>query len=151
MDPKSVRIRVANKRDLDQVHRLQLQWADEDITHGYTADSRQNLSKMIGRYFLVAEVDGSVVGHVYGSARVSEGLAVIPAGERYLEIEDIYVTPKFRANSIGGQLIDGLLQAAGEDGIETFSAYSSTKDADRILRFYRDHGFESWYVQFFRR
>ena len=151
VDRTNPSIRAATAGDLDGVHQLQIEWSEEAITHGYVADSRENLSKKLGRYFLVAEVDGSVVGHVYGSASVSEGLAVIPARERYLEIEDIYVTPKFRDKGIGSLLIDELLQAAREDGIETFSVYSSTKDVDRILRFYRSHGFESWYVQLFRR
>ncbi len=151
MDLKNIHIREAKKGDVDQVHRMQVQWAEEDITHGYIADSRENLSRKLGRYFLVAEVDGSVVGHVYGSARVSEGLAVIPARQRYFEIEDIYVIHKCRGKGIGSLLIDELLQAAKADGIETFSVYSSTKDVDRILRFYRSHGFESWYVQLFRR
>lgn len=144
-------IREAQVADVDRVHQLQVEWAEEGITYGYRADSKENLSAKLGPYFLVAELDGTLVGHAYGLIRVSEGLAVIPAGERYLEIEDIYVIPEFRNRSIGGLLLDGLLQAAEEEGIETFSVYSSTKDADRILRFYRSHGFESWYVQLFRR
>ena len=151
VDPKTVCIRAAEPGDVDQVHQMQVQWAEEEITYGYGADSRENLLGKLGPYFLVAELDGSLVGHAYGSPQVSEGLAVIPAGERYLEIEDIYVIPEIRSRSIGGLLLDRLLQAAGEEGIETFSVYSSTKDADRILRFYRGHGFESWYVQLFRR
>ena len=41
---------------------MQRQWAEEDITYGYAADSKEDLSDKLGRYFLVAEVNGSVVG-----------------------------------------------------------------------------------------
>ena len=151
IDPTHPCVREATTADLDRVHRLQVEWAEEDITYGYVADSRENLSCKLGPYFLVAELDGSFVGHAYGSIMVSEGLAVIPARERYLEIEDLYVRPSFRNRGIGSQLLRELLQAAREGGIERFSVYSSTKDVDRILRFYRGHGFESWFVQLFRR
>ena len=45
MDLKNIHIREAKKGDVDQVHRMQVQWAEEDITHGYIADSRENLSQ----------------------------------------------------------------------------------------------------------
>ena len=81
---------------------------------------------------------------------VSEGLAVIPAQQRYFEVEDIYVRPEFRSRGIGGLLLGDLLRVAKEDGIERLSVYTATKDVDRVLRFYRDHGFESWFVRLFR-
>lgn len=33
--------------------------------------------------------------------------------------------------------------------MERFRVYSATKDVDRILAFYRRHGFKSWYTEMF--
>lgn len=142
-------IRECTQGDLDAVSRLQQCWEAENITHGLAAESRERLAARLGPYFLVAEADGAVEGYVFGSVQVSEGSAVIPEGERYLEVDEIYIRPESRGNGTGSMLLDRLLETARGDGISRFSVYSATKDVDGILAFYRRHGFKSWYVQMF--
>lgn len=146
----NVLIRRCADNDIDDVRRMQMQWAEEDITYGFVPSCREDLTNRLGSYFFVAEVDGCLVGFIYGSLRVSEGLAVLPAGQQYLQIDDIYVKPEFRDKGIGGRLLESLFQTAQHNGISRFLVYSATKDLDKILKFYRSHGFESWYVQMFK-
>ena len=70
-------------------------------------------------------------------------------GERYIQIEELYVQPGFRNRGLGSQLLRSLLRAARARGAERFKVYSAAKDMDRILAFYRRHGFKSWYVEMF--
>ena len=98
----------------------------------------------------MAESAGRIVGYINGSVRLNQELAIIPAQETYLEIENIYVQPEFRNQNIGGKLIERLLEIAGQEGIERFLVATVTKDMDKILNFYRRHGFKPWYVQLFK-
>ncbi len=69
----------------------------------------------LGPYFWVAEHGAAVVGYAYGRVEVSEGLAVIPAGERYLDIEELYVLSEYRNQGLGSDLVRALLRVAAEN------------------------------------
>ncbi len=143
-------IRLATEDDVEHVLRMQQDLEREGIGYGFVASSRDDIAARLGPYFFVAEADGSLAGYTYGSVLVSEGLAVTPAGQRYLDIQELYVVPERRRQGLGGRLLQSLLKRAAADGIERVHVFSSTKDQDAILRFYRRHGFSPWGVQLFR-
>jgi len=60
------------------------------------------------------------------------------------------VTAEHRSSGIGGMLLDGLLEAARRNGVERSLVYSATRDLEKVLRFYRRHGFKNWYVRMYR-
>ena len=148
--PGRLVIREATRHDLAGILALQRLWVEEGITYGLAADDEVTLENRLGPYLRVAEIDGRVVGFVAGAAHVSDGLAVIPRGVRYIEIVDLYVHPSVRSRRIGGKLLDDLLEVARKEGLRAALVYSATKDIRRVLRFYERHGFASWYVQMYR-
>ena len=77
-------------------------------------------------------------------------MEVIPESEPYLEIEDIYVQPDFRNRDIGGKLLEQVFAVAQAAGIRRFVVGTLSKETDKILRFYRSHGFTPWSIRFFR-
>jgi GNAT superfamily N-acetyltransferase len=99
---------------------LQLQWQAEGLTHGYVADSAEAILDRLGPYFLVGELSGEVVGYVHGTLRVSEGTAVMEAGARYLEVEDLFVAKPQRRSGLGGLLLQGIMDVADRDGVARF-------------------------------
>ena len=145
-----VEVRTCTLADLPAVERLQRAWEAEGVTRGFVAAGAAELHGRVGPYFLVAEFDGGIVGFACGSAGQSEGNAVMAPGERYVEVDELYVAPEWRGRGIGGRLLDALVAQAGNRGIERFLVYSSSRDTDAILRFYRNHGFQAWYVQMFK-
>jgi GNAT superfamily N-acetyltransferase len=147
---ENVTVRLAGSADIDAVLRLQEQWVAEDITYGFEPDPRKFAEARLGPLFLVGEAEGALVAFAYGSIHVSEGLSVTPASECYLEVDTIYVTPEFRSGGIGGGLLDGLIGAAQAEGVSRVHVFSATKDHDRVLEFYRKHGFRPWGVQLFK-
>lgn len=114
-------------------------------------DGPEQVEAALGPYLLVAEADDEVVGFISGSLHVNEGAVVIPAGESYLEIDNLYVSPEFRGQGIGSDLITQLLAQARQQGVAYAVLYSAARDIRGILRFYERHGFQSWYVQMFRK
>jgi ribosomal protein S18 acetylase RimI-like enzyme len=104
----------------------------------------------IGEYFWVAEIDSEVVGYTIGSVHESDGLAVIEKGERYFEVDEVYVHSEYRNENIGHMLVDRLLQTAEQNGITRSIVYSASKQWQKIIGFYEKHGFKMWFVQMYR-
>jgi ribosomal protein S18 acetylase RimI-like enzyme len=153
MTEMRVRIRRCTSDDIDHVLELDRQWEQEGIAFEFIAISREDFMSALERfpdYFLVAEAEGGIVGYTNGSIRSGRDTAVVREHERCLEIENIYVRPDVRNRHIGSRLLDMLLRAAERDGVHRFLATTVTKDMDRILDFYRAHGFRPWSVQLFR-
>jgi len=46
--------------------------------------------------------------------------------------------------------LDALLEVAKQNGIQRFVVSTVTKDIDRILAFYRNHGFKPWHLELFK-
>jgi hypothetical protein len=61
--------------------------------------SRAAYASVLTRFpaqFLVAECAGQLVGYSHASVQRDNPVAVIPAGEQYVTIEDTYVRPDSR-------------------------------------------------------
>jgi ribosomal protein S18 acetylase RimI-like enzyme len=147
-------IRPCTPADIDSVIALERQWEQEDIAYGdFNPMSREAYIAILERfpaYFLVAERDGQLVGYIHASVQCNKPAEVIPAQEPYVEIEDIYVRPDFRSQEIGGALLERIFDIARQEGIQRFIVGTRSKETDRILAFYRRHGFTPWSMQFFR-
>jgi GNAT superfamily N-acetyltransferase len=151
---EQVHIRTCTVNDIDNVIALERQWEQEEIAYGnFNPMSREMYMAILERfpaYFLVAERDGQLVGYIHASVHHDNPVEVIPAQEPYAEIEDIYVQPGFRSQDIGGQLLEHVFPIAQAAGIERFIVGTLSKETDKILKFYRSHGFTPWRIQFFK-
>ena len=151
---EQVRIRACTPTDIDGVIALERQWEQEDIAYGnFNPMSREAYIAILERfpaYFLVAEHDGQLVGYIHASTDHEQRVEVIPEGEPYVAIEDIYVLPDVRDQEVGGKLLERVFAIAQAAGIQRFVAGTKSKDTDRILKFYRSHGFTAWHIQFFK-
>lgn len=148
------RIRQCTRDDVDAVIGLERQWEQEAIAYGdFNPMSREAYLTVLERfpvYFLVAERDGRLVGYIHGSVQRGAAVEVIPAQEPYVEIEDLYVQPDSRGQDIGGALLERLFEIARQEGIQRFVVGTKSKETDKILGFYRSHGFTPWRIQFFK-
>jgi GNAT superfamily N-acetyltransferase len=140
-------IRECSYEDLGCVESLQQQWAKEDITYGFISAEKSYLETKSGKYFFVAELNNEIIGFVYGTVHKSENMPVIENGQLYIEIDDIYASLSNRGTGIGNILLDKILEVAKENGVERSLIYSSTKDMDSIIKFYKRHDYKTWYIQ----
>jgi GNAT superfamily N-acetyltransferase len=151
---EQVRIRACTPDDIDSVIALERHWEQEAIAYGdFNPMSRETYISILERfpaYFLVAERDGQLVGYIYASVQCDHPVEIIPAQEPYVEIEDIYVQSDFRDRDIGGALLERVFEIAEQEGIQRFTVGTLSKETDKILRFYRSHGFTPWRIQFFK-
>jgi ribosomal protein S18 acetylase RimI-like enzyme len=151
---EQVRIRACTPDDIEGVIALERLWEQEDIAYGdFNPMSREAYVAFLERfpaYFLVAESDGQLVGYIHASVQRDNPVEVIPAQEPYVAIEDIYVQPDYRDGDIGGALLERIFEIARQEGTQRFTVGTRSKETDRILTFYRSHGFIPWSLQFFK-
>lgn len=98
----------------------------------------------------MAQAGDEIIGFAYGMAHESKEMAVFPEGCRYLEIEDIYICPEYRNTGAGSALLEKLLECAHKNSIDHSLIYSSTKDMESIMGFYKKHGYKTWNIQMYR-
>jgi len=146
-------IRACTHNDIDAVLTLDREWEQEAIAHVFVPISRDEFIESLTRfpsYFLVAEYNGRIVGYINGTVRIGAEATIIPVQERYVEIENVYVTAEFRHKQVGGQLVERLLEAAKQSGIQRFVVSSNSKQMEKIIAFYQSHGFKLWSVHLFQ-
>ena len=151
LDVMPLIIRQAMKDDVPAICHLQQRWLEEGSAYGFVPDKPEQVEAALGTYFLLAEAGSEVIGFISGSTHMSEGTAVIAAGESYLEIDNLYIEPKFRRQGVGGELVERLLARARENSIAHAVLYSAAREIHSILKFYERHKFQSWYVQMFQK
>jgi len=143
-------IRECTYGDIEHVINLHRQWQAEEITYGFVPADKSFLEEKLGKYFYIAELNTEIIGFAYGTIHMAENMCIFNDGEYYIEVDDIYVSPKYRKTGVGSLLLDKLLNVVKENGIERSLIYSSTKDIDCIMRFYKKHGYKTWYIQMYK-
>lgn len=135
------------------VIKLQDKWAKENITYGYCADSYDEIVNYDTEYFYVAIDSGQVVGYVTAEVCVNNDngyMNVFPKGEKYLRVNDLYVSADYRSKHIGEKLLTIVEEKAMGNGIQHFYISSATKDAEAVRRFYQRNGYQIWTTVFFK-
>jgi ribosomal protein S18 acetylase RimI-like enzyme len=154
MEKQNILIRECTRADIDAIVEMERQWEQEDIAFGdFNPISREAWIADLERfpaYFLVAECAGQVVGYINAIVQDNQPMPATRKQLSYVAIENIYIQPEWRNNDIGGRLIETLFEVAKHQGVERFTVSSSSKDMDRVLRFYRNHGFTLWQIHLFK-
>ena len=124
-------IRLAGERDLDEVHRIEVEsfpvpWRREFFASELDAS---------GRYSLVAVRSGSVIGYVFAMWIFDE-----------MHINKIAVTETERRRGIADALMDRCVAFARETGV-TLLSLEVRKSNMGAQEFYRQRGFEASYVR----
>ena len=142
-------IRECEPGDVGAVHQLDLDWESEGVTYGFGPSSPEEIRDALGPYLLVAVADDEIIGYSRGEVHSSRDLCVFEEGERHLEIYDLYVRKPYRSAGVGGKLVERMKEIAGRNGIRRFRVHSATKDLDSVLKFYRNHGFQTWSMEMY--
>jgi GNAT superfamily N-acetyltransferase len=145
-------IEPATESDLQRVASLYQDWVAEGRIIGLAAESEYELRQKLGPYSFVARADGVVVGFVTAieGSRDPGEWAVLPRGGPYISIEDLYVQPATRSQGVGSALLRAAIEAGKRRGIEHVAVWTSSRDWERLIRFYRAFGLESWGMQLFK-
>ena len=125
-------------------------WEAENSSHGYRTNERSDIEE--NRVFL-AERSGEVLGYLFGHASKAERTtSVIDEGTPFFEIEELYVSPKYRGEGIGKKLFSFAEQTVRAEDMGYLMLGTATKDWKRILHFYLDElGMDFWSARLFKK
>jgi GNAT superfamily N-acetyltransferase len=144
-------VRTATGKDLAAIFDLYEGWLAEEPAVGMVKAPPGYFETRLGPHFWVAEEDGKLVGFACGSVHTTEAEhAVIPAGEKYLEIDELYVRPEHRNQGLGSSLVQHLIDDAVSSGAARTLVYSSSKQWKKVVEFYERQGFDMWFVRMVR-
>ena len=131
--PEAV-IRPMADGDRLAVLRLSRQWADEGITYGYHADE---LADLKGYRIWVAELDGNVIGYAAGQMETAKrDSSIQKTGDRWFELEELYVTAGHRSEGIGRVLLRTVEDELRREGVGRMMLIAANRDHEPLLRFY---------------
>ena len=146
-------VRIATANDLDAIVALEQDWAREGNIIGFEPGGVANFASYLDSSdssMWVAESPSQIVGYVTATTHGTSTLAVVPPTERYIEIDDLYVTPACRSRSIGSELVETVLRFARARGIHYATVFTASSKVAEIMRFYEGHGFAPWGIQLFK-
>ena len=134
----AVHIRPAEPEDLPALLALSQEWAAEGITYGYSPTGREAFA---GYRCWVAEADGKVVGYAGGEVDTARrNIEIQQAGERYFELEELYVCPACRGRGVGQLLLARVEEDARREGLAQLMLNAANRDHAPLLRFYLREG-----------
>lgn len=144
-----INIRLANENDKLQVVELSKEWESENSTYGFRSDELEYINE--NRCF-VAQINDKVIGYLFGKVFESKQMkSVMSEGTPYFELEELYVTPKYRSMGVGSMLYDYLENILKDEKITQMVLSTATKDYESILNFYiKRKGMSFWSARLFK-
>ena len=134
----AIQIRPAKPEDMPALLALSQEWAAEGITYGYSPTGREAFA---GYRCWVAEADGEVVGYAGGEVDTARrNIEIQQAGERYFELEELYVCPACRGRGVGQLLLARVEEDARREGLAQLMLNAANRDHAPLLRFYLREG-----------
>ncbi len=144
-----IRVRPAEPEDMPALLALSQAWAAEGITYGYSPTGREEFA---GYRCWVAEAGGEVVGYAGGEADTARrDIEIQQAGERYFELEELYVCPDFRGRGVGQLLLARVEEDARREGLAKLMLNAANRNHAPLLRFYLREGMTPHSFRMFKR
>lgn len=123
-----------NDNEINELISLSKCWEDESITFGYIENG---IDDIIDKRVFIAKEDNSIVGYIFAKDGISKNYhSIMPDGETYFGIEEIYVIPAKRSLGVGKALMDFVKNIAKMEGYKYVFLTTSTKNWNKILDFY---------------
>ena len=138
-----------NDTVLETLIRMSEDWTAENSCYGYRPNDKSDIE---GNRIFFAELDGKVVGYLFGKVYKSEQMkSIMPEGTPYFEVEELYVIPKRRSQGIGESLFRYV-----EDAVQNEAQYmvlsTATKNWKAIFHFYLDElDMQFWNARLFKK
>lgn len=134
----NVTIRPMTPEDMPVLLELSRAWADEKITYGYAPSDE----RLFGGYRCwVAELNGAIAGYAAGQMETAQRDSDIQKiGDRWFELEELYVSRSQRSMGIGRQLLERVEADLRRERIGRIMLSAANRDWESLLSFYVRNG-----------
>jgi GNAT superfamily N-acetyltransferase len=145
-----MKIRNATAKDIAGIAALGSRYVNEVPAWGLVARTEDNLKKLDTRLLWVVEDNCKLIGYAICLPRANDGSCIYAERDTILELDEIYLVTEARGKRIGSKLLQLIEGNAKSQGYTKLFIYSSIKEVDPLLKFYRGNGFKTWAVQLFK-
>ena len=143
-------IRNATRKDIAVIVALCLRYMNGVPTWGLVARTEDEIRQLDTRFIWVVEDDNELIGYAICLPRENDGSCIYTESDKILALDEIYLVPEARSKGIGSQLLQRIYDCAKINGFTKLLVYSSVKDIEPAMKFYRGNGFTTWAVQLFK-
>ncbi len=147
-------VRIAEERDYKNIYLLNRLWHHEGISpFSFDPPYDEYLEILKNSTTLVAEKDGEIVGFLICKGLVAEHDSYIHGfkkGDRYANIDSLYVVKKDRGKGIGTKLLNECMAILKKAGYKKVIVSADSREIDKLVKFYKDNGFEMLFVRLMR-
>ena len=144
-------IRPAAYSDVHSVLELSRLWSEEGCTTGYVACAAEHLQPWLdGGYFFASDFQDDIIAYAAGVVKLGKGAVFQPEGERYLNVDEVFVHADHRGRGVGTQLMQALLDKAESDGVVRSMVGSNNVDWLSTFQFYERHGYRMLSIQMYK-
>lgn len=145
---KALTIRPGRAEDLTEFLALSAQWAAEEITYGYSANDAEAFQEY---RTWAAELDGRVIGYAAGQMETAkQDSSIQKAGDRWFELEELYVAPQHRSGGIGRSLLRQVEEELRDEGVGRLMLTAANRDSQKLLRFYLEDDMRGYSFRLFK-
>jgi ribosomal protein S18 acetylase RimI-like enzyme len=148
--PNNLTIRIATAADKDRVTTQQVDSQNEELSlHASraTGESIKGLAWELihqrGGFVIIAEDNGTLIGHVGGAIVGDASLFLKPDWHQYGLIFDLYIKPEYRRQHLGSALVEAVMHALRNKGVKRFRIVGLAQN-EAALRLYRKTGFTDY-------
>ncbi len=147
-DAEGYSIRPAAYSDVHSVLELSRLWADEGCMTGYVACAAEHLQPWLdGGYFFACNFQNDIIAYAAGVVKLGKGAVFQPEGERYLNVDEVFVHAGRRGRGVGMQLMQALLDKAEAGGVVRSMVGSNNVDWLATFQFYERHDYRMLSIQ----
>ena len=129
-----VEVRLCKENEIQYLVKLSKDFENENCCNNIKSDD-YNYFKSIKVY--VAVIDNEIIGYAYGKEDCENNeRSYSKKGDKYFELEEIYVSKLFRSQGVGKMLYWYIEAMAKFNGCKTIRLNAVSKDYKRLLKFY---------------
>jgi len=143
-----VEIRKAKISDANEIFKLEKEWKKENISWGiFLSKTRKKeiIKEIKNEIWYIAENNKKIIGYINGKIIKAKGIKPafeIKKGEKYAELNAVYVLKKFRGKKIGDLLIKKLFEDFQNQKIKTIKLKAVSKNTLGLVEYYKKFGFK---------
>ena len=98
----------------------------------------------------LGDFQNDIIAYAAGVVKLGKGAVFQPEGERYLNVDEVFVHADHRGRGVGTQLMQALLDKAESDGVVRSMVGSNNVDWLSTFQFYERHGYRMLSIQMYK-